>query len=377
MLVLGIESSCDETACAVVADGRRVLSNVVASQNDLHAEYGGVVPEIASRAHVERLTPVLRAALRDAGIRPGDIDAVAIGHRPGLIGSLLVGVAAGKALAWSLGIPLIGVDHVHAHLYAGLLDRPADPGLLRAVSGQPGDSTSDDPLPALGLVVSGGHTSIYAVGARPHRGHPEALPSILDVQRLGATIDDAIGEAFDKAASILGLGFPGGPAVDRLACEPGANDRAADLPISRLSPSSLDFSYSGLKTSLLYAARGGPAMLPKDRPVLSHERKRDLAASFQRAAVAAVTLKLGRALQHLQDRSIRPRALLAGGGVTANTAVRRELAAFASAHSLRLVLPPMHLCVDNAAMIAGLGHAMLAAGRRDTLDLAPVPTTAC
>jgi N6-L-threonylcarbamoyladenine synthase len=224
-------------------------------------------------------------------------------------------------------------------------------------------------LPALGLVVSGGHTSIYAIG--------ENQPNFLDIRRLGATIDDAVGEAYDKAAAILGLGFPGGPAVDRLAGEAGANDRAIDLPISRLSPTSLDFSFSGLKTALLYAAYGGPAVAEADRPALTPERRRDLAASFQRAAAAAITLKLTRALDHLRARGTHPRALIAGGGVTANSRLRRELTDLAARHSLALVIPPMHLCVDNAAMIAGLGDVMLAAGLRVELSLSPVPTTAC
>lgn len=382
MIVLGLESSCDETACAVVADGRRVLSSVVASQNELHEEYGGVVPEIASRAHVERLTPVLRLALDRAGVRLDQIEAIAVGHRPGLIGSLLVGVAAGKALAWSLGVPLVGVDHVHAHLYAGLLeldgavgDTPSGP---TAGAGGADDQveTFDDRtralLPALGLVVSGGHTSIYAIGARDG--------TFLDMQRLGATIDDAIGEAFDKAGAILGLGFPGGPEVDRLARQAGANDRAAELPISRLSPTSLDFSFSGLKTSLLYAARGGQGGTDQSghkASPLNDERRRDLAASFQRAAVAAVVLKLGRAFDALAERGVKARSLIGGGGVTANSRLRAELASLATRHNLRLVIPPMSLCVDNAAMIAGLGTLMLSAGVRDGLDLSPVPTTAC
>ncbi|MCB9841146.1 MAG: tRNA (adenosine(37)-N6)-threonylcarbamoyltransferase complex transferase subunit TsaD [Phycisphaeraceae bacterium] len=366
MIVLGIESSCDETACAVVRDGLVVLSNVVASQNDLHAEYGGVVPEIASRAHVEHLTPVVRAALREAGVTLAEIGAVAVGHRPGLIGCLLVGVAAAKALAWSLGVPLVGVDHVHAHLYAGLLTNRDGQG-----RDDREESHADSPvaLPALGLVVSGGHTSIYVVGGRDG--------SLLDIERLGATIDDAMGEAYDKAAAILGLGFPGGPRVDALACEAGADERAFDLPISRLGPGSLDFSYSGLKTALLYAAHGGPAVPEAERPVLTDQRRRDLAASFQRAAVAAITLKLGRAVEHLRERGVDVRTLLAGGGVTANSRLRTELATFAAGHGLGLVIPPMALCVDNAAMIAGLGSVMLDAGHRDGLDLAAVPTTAC
>jgi N6-L-threonylcarbamoyladenine synthase len=355
MLILGIETSCDETAAAVVKDGRVVLSSFVASQHDLHAEYGGVVPEIASRAHVEAILPAVRAAVREAGLTLADLDAIAVGHRPGLIGSLLVGVSAAKSLAWSLDIPLVGVDHVHAHLYSGLLalDQPAH-----------------DVFPALGLVVSGGHTSLYA------------LTSWTDLSRLGATIDDAMGEAYDKAAVILGLPHPGGPNLDRLARSPGANDRADDFPISRLSPTSLDFSFSGLKTAMLYAVRGIPSG-PRQHvqhptpPPLTDARRADLAASFQRAACAVSILKLTRAFDLLASRGQRPRTLLVGGGVSANSRLRIDLTAFAAARSLSLYLPKLDYCVDNAAMIAGLASPLLAAGRTSDLTLEPIPTTAC
>jgi len=352
VLVLGIESSCDETAAAVVEDGLRVRSNVIASQTDLHAEYAGVVPEIASRAHAERMLPVIRRALGDAGIGLGDVDAIAVGNRPGLIGALLVGVSAAKALAWSLGVPLIGVDHVHAHLYAGLLDAPAPA------------------WPALGLVVSGGHTSIYLVR------------DPLQPERLGATIDDAVGEAFDKAAAILGLGFPGGPALDRLASQPGADASTLDLPISRLSPDSLDFSFSGLKTALLYAVRGKPRPkaegggFERDAESLTDEQRRDYAASFQKAAVGAVTLKLERAIAHVRGRGLDCPTLLVGGGVSANSLLRSRLAQLGKQEGLDVRLPPMPLCVDNAAMIAGLGERLLCAGRSDDLEMKAVPTTA-
>lgn len=355
MLILGIETSCDETAAAVVENGHLVLSSFVASQHDLHAEYGGVVPEIASRAHVEAILPAVRAAVREAGITLADFDAIAVGHRPGLIGSLLVGVSAAKTLAWSLDIPLVGVDHVHAHLYSGLLDL---------------DQPAHDVFPALGLVVSGGHTSLYA------------LTSWTDLSRLGATIDDAMGEAYDKAAVILGLPHPGGPNLDRLARSPGANDRAEDFPISRLSPTSLDFSFSGLKTAMLYAVRGipnGPRQHIKHPtpPPLTDARRADLAASFQRAACAAATLKLNRAFDLLASRGQQPRTLLVGGGVSANSRLRADLAAFAAARELALHLPKLDYCVDNAAMIAGLAHPLLAKGRTADLTLEPIPTTAC
>ena len=343
-LVLGIETSCDETAAAVVATGRRVRPSVGASQHELHAEYAGVVPEIASRAHAERIVPVVRAALDEAGIAASDLTAIAVGHRPGLIGSLLVGVSAAKGLAWSLGLPLIGVDHVHAHLHAGCLDR-------------------DEPtLPALGLVVSGGHTAIYRV-------EDWSKPA-----RLGGTIDDAVGEAFDKAATILCLPHPGGPNLDRLAqsAEPG-EDRAVDLPISRLAKDSLDFSFSGLKTAVLYAVNGVPTRDgPKPTRTIDDAERRRVAASFQRAAIEAIILKLGRA--HAKHPELR--TLVAGGGVTANSLLRARLKAFARDRGLTLLLPELALCIDNAAMIAGLGLHMLEHGITSDLTLTPTPTTA-
>ncbi|MBX3379630.1 MAG: tRNA (adenosine(37)-N6)-threonylcarbamoyltransferase complex transferase subunit TsaD [Phycisphaeraceae bacterium] len=362
MNVLGIETSCDETAAAVVRDGVEVLSSIVSSQHDIHTKFGGVVPELASRAHCENMLPVVDGALRAASLTPDAIDAIAVGHRPGLIGSLLVGVAAAKALAWSLGKPLIGVDHVHAHLYAGLLS-----------DAKHAAASDADVFPAVGLVVSGGHTSIYG------------LSSWLDPKRLGATIDDALGEAYDKVATILGLPYPGGPNLDRLAQTPGADERVADLPISRLSPTSLDFSFSGLKTAMLYEVRGVPDHpahhRPESRyvppPPLTDERRRDLAATFQRAATKTITLKLERALSQMRDAGTKPVSLLTGGGVTANSRLRRELEGFAAASDLRLFLPELKYCVDNAAMIAGLAYHHYLAGRVSDLSLEPVPTTAC
>ncbi len=339
-LILGLETSCDETAAAVVRGPIRVLSNVIAAQHDLHRRYAGVVPEIASRAHLERLVPVVRESLRQAGVAARDLDAVAVGHRPGLIGSLLVGTSAAKALAWSLGKPLVGVDHIVAHLHAGALDREAI-GPARG---------------GIGLVVSGGHTSLFL------------LRGALDIELVGRTIDDAMGEAFDKAAVILGLGYPGGPEIDRLARS--GNDRALDLPVAMLGPGSLDFSFSGLKTAILYAARGSPrsegdgARYERRASELSDARRADLAASFERAAVNAVMLKLARALDRWALRELR-----VGGGVCANSRLRRELEALAAQRSLELFLPRMEFCVDNAAMIAGLAAIKLAAGRVDDWTL--------
>lgn len=346
MLILGLETSCDETAASVVQDGTRVLSNVIATQHDLHERYAGVVPEIASRAHLERLTPVVREAMRQANRMYGDLDAIAVGHRPGLIGSLLVGVSAAKALAWSLGRPVIGVDHVLAHLHAGLLD--AEPATY----------------PALGLVVSGGHTSLFLVR------------DALEVQLLGKTIDDAVGEAYDKAATILQLGYPGGPLLDHLAQR--GDDRAHDLPVTMLAPESLDFSFSGLKTALLYAVcgqptgRGAQAKLPRDGVRLDERQKANFAASFQRAAITTIMKKLGRAVDQHSDA----RTLLVGGGVSANSRLRTELAHFATKHDLDLRLPKMQYCLDNAAMIAGAAAIKFAAGQFDDWSLSASPQTA-
>ncbi|MBL8964975.1 MAG: tRNA (adenosine(37)-N6)-threonylcarbamoyltransferase complex transferase subunit TsaD, partial [Phycisphaerae bacterium] len=359
-------TSCDETAAAITDDGSVVHSSVVASQTDIHARYAGVVPELASRAHVERITPVIREALADARTPWNKIDAVAVGHRPGLIGSLLVGVSAAKALAWSLGVPLIGVDHVHAHLHAASLTQPGDPS--------PPPSHTDH-FPALGLVISGGHTSLYLVDS------PTAIT------RLGATIDDALGEAYDKAAAILGIPFPGGPNLDRLAASDDADDRAADLPVSRLGPDSLDFSFSGLKTSLLYAARGIPSS-PTQRlphpapPPLTPERVRDLAASFQRAAVRAVIFKIERALDaadagDLGHNARRLARLIVGGGVASNSRLRRELADLAARRTIALHIPQPRYCIDNAAMIAGLAFHLHADGVIADLSLQAHPSATC
>ncbi len=346
MLILGIESTCDETAASVVEDGVRVLSNIIASQDDLHREYGGVVPEIASRAHAERLVPVVERALAEAKCDTSDLSAIAVANRPGLIGSLLVGVAAAKALAWSLDLPLVGVDHVKAHLYAGALD--AEP----------------IQFPALGLVVSGGHTALYR------------CESALDVSLLGSTIDDAVGEAYDKVGAMLGLDYPGGPRVDRLAQT--GDERAHDFPVSRLSQGSLDFSFSGLKTAVLYAIRGVPERTP-DGPVfdrafedLDDAQRADIAASFQRAACRALVVKVQRAAQAAPTPY---RTLLVGGGVSANQRLRAELASLAADEDLQLRVPALRYCLDNAAMIAGLAFQRLARGERDALDLRATPTT--
>lgn len=370
-LVLGIETSCDETAASIVRNGREVLSNVIASQDDLHAEYRGVVPEIASRAHAERLLPIVRRAMTDAGVAPANLDAVAVGNRPGLIGCLLVGVAAAKALSWGLGVPVIGVDHVHAHLTAGLL------------RGRDAPSTDEASLyPALGLIVSGGHTSMYL------------CESTTRLRRLGGTIDDALGEAYDKVAAILGLPFPGGPRVDRLAAahphlarEPDASGGGASpvrvgFPIARIAPESLDFSFSGLKTAALYAFRGVPETErarakreARGEPAAERWRAEEVAASFQLAAIRTVELKLERAMDRFPAG--RCRSLLVGGGVSANSALRAMLRSLAERRGVALRLPEMAYCLDNAAMIAAMGHDVLRerAGRGDDWTMTATPTT--
>ncbi len=353
-LILGLETSCDETAAAVVEDGGRVRANVISAQHDLHERYRGVVPEIASRAHLERLTPVLRDALDRAGVGFEQLDAIAVGNRPGLIGSLIVGVSAAKALAWSLDRPLIGVDHVQAHLSAaGLAQPPADP--------------PRPAFPALGLVVSGGHTSLYDMDAP------------LEQTLLGRTIDDAVGEAYDKAAVILGLGYPGGPRLDRLAAQ--GDPRAHDLPRSTLGPDSLDFSFSGLKTALLYTVRGHPrgrgrdAVFERSADDLTDAQRADLAASFQAAAIDAVMIKLERARRRMVGNGRPPRSLIIGGGVSANSLLRRRAAEWGPPQGLDVFLPDMAYCMDNAAMIAGHAFHLLEAGRVDDLHLPAVASS--
>ena len=356
-LILGIETSCDETAASIVEwrDGApRVLSNVVSTQHEIHARYAGVVPELASRAHLERMVPVVREAMRSADLAGRPVSAVAVGNRPGLIGSLLVGNAAAKAYAWSLGIPVIGIDHIAAHLVAGLLDAPP----VR--------------WPALGLVASGGHTHLFRMN------DPRSMTL------LGRTIDDAIGEAFDKAATLLSLGYPGGPLLDERSSS--GDPTAMRFPTPRLtgrsvregsqsSERTLDFSFSGMKTALLYAVRGIPpvANRPAPRPPLplTEQRVSDLAASFQAAAVNQVMDVLNRAMERLEAQNDRPVTLLVGGGVTANRHLRAQLEMFGTQHGIDVRLPAQKYCVDNAAMIAALAHWRFAAREHDNLCLAP------
>ncbi|MFG0256348.1 MAG: tRNA (adenosine(37)-N6)-threonylcarbamoyltransferase complex transferase subunit TsaD [Phycisphaerales bacterium JB043] len=345
MLILAIETSCDETSSSIVRDGVEVLSNIIHSQDELHVEYGGVVPEIASRAHTERMIPVLEESLTRAGCAWSDIDAIAVANRPGLIGSLLVGVTSAKGLACALGLPLIGVDHIEAHLYAGCLE------------------STPPPFPALGLVVSGGHTSLFA------------CTNTTTMEQIGSTIDDAVGEAYDKAAVLLGLDYPGGPRLDAMARE--GDDSTHEFPVSMLDRGSLDFSFSGLKTSVLYTVRGTPervdgkTVFPRDGSELSEREKRDIAAGFQKAAVDALMSRMKRAIEQAEYKSI-----LVGGGVSANSLLRERLSEFAERHGLELRLPGLRYCLDNAAMIAGYAFHLFQAGRVDDLALSAMPTSA-
>lgn len=334
-LILGIETSCDETAAAVVRDGHVVLSNVVHSQIHLHARWRGVVPEVASRSHTERILPIVEQALGDAGVSPADLSAVAVTHRPGMIGCLLVGLAAAKALCWRFHKPLLAVDHVQAHVHTGFLAEP------------------DLPLPALALVASGGHTALYLVH---DRGRTE---------RLGTTRDDAAGEALDKGASLLGLPYPGGPSIQKTAV--GGDPRAVSLPRTLLGPDSLDFSFSGLKTALLYTLRPQGSDAPAEVP--TGTRLRDLACAYQEAVVDVLVTKLARAAARFPVRS-----LCIGGGVARNTRLRERLAAEAGLSHLQLVLPAPDLCADNGAMIASLGSHWFRQGQLAPLDLDAVAT---
>lgn len=331
--ILGIESTCDETSAAVVVDGRRVLSNVVSSQVALHARFRGVVPEIASRAHIENLLPVLRQAMDESGVQLDAVDAIAVSHRPGLIGSLLVGVTAAKALAWSLSKPLIGVDHVQAHLYSVCLEDAS-----RAAAASPR-------FPAVGLVCSGGHTALYRLGG------------FLDIELLGRTLDDAVGEAYDKVAALLGLGYPGGPIIDGLAAEGEA--RAVHFPRTMLGRQSLDFSFSGLKTAVLYHVKGYQGR-QRDVSHLSPQELRDVAASFQAAVMDVLMGKLRRAIKATGAASV-----IVGGGVSANRALREALGKL----SVPALLPPPAYCTDNAAMVAGLADLMYGQGLFSNLEL--------
>ena len=331
-VVLAIETSCDETAASVVMGGNDVLSSIVSSQIDIHARFGGVVPEVASRAHLESIVPVIDAAIAEAGILPSRIDAVAATAGPGLIGALLVGVSAAKSLALVWDKPFIGVNHLEAHLYAGLLD---DPTLE---------------LPLVVLLVSGGHTMIIHM-----KGHG-------DYTVLGRTIDDAAGEAYDKVARYLNLGYPGGPVIDRIASD--GNPHAVEFPRAMMHDG-LDVSFSGLKTSVINHVRRNPEM-----------SNVDIAASFQAAVVDVLCAKTIKAAQQVGAQGI-----VLGGGVSANTFLRSEMTRRGGEAGFKVALPSRAMCTDNAAMIAAAAwHRLKSDGPREldcgaypNLKLAEVP----
>ena len=343
MRVLGIESSCDETAAAVVTGEGDVLSDVVRSQVLSHAPYGGVVPEIAARDHARAIVPVVREALDRAGVALRDVDGIAVTSQPGLAGALLVGLSAAKGLAWAARKPLVGVDHLVGHLLAVFLRRPSP------------DGSAPPPAPAfpfVALLASGGHTALYRVQSQ----------ALADVTELGATRDDAAGEAFDKVAKLLGLGYPGGPVVDRLAAS-GDPARAPQLARPMARPDSLEFSFSGIKSSIArhVAAHG----VPRDQAA------NDLCAGFQSAVVQTLVDKTMRAA-----RRERIRRVVLAGGVAANRGLRAAMAEACKARGVELFVPPMASCTDNAAMIAYAGALRLAAGEVDGMQLSPSTRTA-
>jgi tRNA N6-adenosine threonylcarbamoyltransferase len=353
-LVLGIESSCDETAAAIVAGGRRILSSVVASQTEIHRKYGGVVPELASREHLRRIVPVVREALEQAHVSMSDLGAVAVTHGPGLVGALLVGVTYGKVLASALGKPLIGVNHLEGHVHAVFLEAHT--------------SARTPILPAVCLIVSGGHTILYHVKREGTNGAEQ-----FSYARIGGTRDDAAGEAYDKVARMLALGYPGGPIIDRLAAH--GNAQAVRFNEPKMSGNVFDFSFSGIKTAVLYHLRRHPQLEPEIEArrdalargegsadalhALSSAATLDLIASFQRAVVDNL---VSRTFAAAEKHGVR--TVLVSGGVAANSELRRTFEAEGKGLELEVYFPSRALSTDNAAMIAAAGYARFMAGER-------------
>ena len=344
-LILAIESSCDETGIALVEDGRRIHANIVASQVALHAETGGIVPEVAARAHLRWILPVLDEALAAAGVTVADVDAVAVTYGPGLAGSLLVGINVAKTLAWVHDRPLVGVNHLEGHVYAAWL---LDPGQVEGPA---------PAFPLVALVVSGGHT--FIVEMRDH----------LAYRLLGETVDDAAGEAFDKVGRLLGLGYPGGPEIQRVAATARHHDTA--FPRAWLGDS-LDFSFSGLKTAarrVVDAARADEGLTGDPETPLPDGRIAELAWGFQESVVDVLVTKTIRAA-----RAVGARSIVLGGGVAANAVLRSRLLGEADALGISVVIPRPGLCTDNGAMIGAAGARRFAAGERAGLDLDARPS---
>ncbi|MFN3533159.1 MAG: tRNA (adenosine(37)-N6)-threonylcarbamoyltransferase complex transferase subunit TsaD [Candidatus Brocadia sp.] len=335
MLVLGIETSCDETSASVVKDGREILSNVILSQDALHRNFGGVVPEIASRAHLESIIGVINNAIIDAKIQLTEIDAIAVVNTPGLIGALLIGVTTAKTLCMVLNKPLIAIDHLHAHIYANNLEY------------------ADIQYPAISLVVSGGHTILFLT-----ESETKHVP-------LGWTIDDAAGEAFDKVSKILGLGYPGGPIIDKLARR--GNQHAVAFPRVYLEKGSLDFSFSGIKTAVLYHCRR-QNLKNTDTKAPSEQKIADIAASFQEAVVDILVDKAVLAAKMYDVKGI-----LTGGGVAANSRLRQRLKDKSKELSIPVYCPSVRLCTDNAAIVAGLAYKKYLEGDIAGLDIEAIP----
>ena len=319
MIILGIETSCDETSASVVEDGIKVHSNIVASQQELHTRFGGVVPEIACRAHTDTIITVIDKAVTEANIKFNDIDAISVANTPGLIGALLIGLTTAKTLSWILGIPLITINHLHAHIYASKIEH------------------EDIDYPAISLVVSGGHTSLFLTQSETRH------------TQVGGTIDDAAGEAFDKVGKILGLGYPAGPEIDTISQK--GNGKAILFPRSYLKKDSLDFSFSGVKTAVLYHCLGQDSKNTGEMPELKDREIADLAASFQEAVVDVLVNKTIFAATKFSARSI-----ILGGGVACNSRLRQRLADAAKQRDIPLYYPSKKLCMDNAAMVAGLAY---------------------
>ena len=357
--ILTLETTCDETAAAVVSVRLEVLGAMVASQDEFHRQFGGVVPEIASRAHLERILPIIDATLKQAGISLDELDAVSVANRPGLAGALLVGVATAKAICLAINKPLIAVNHLQGHIYACRVALAGARGEGRGARDDgrgkvPEDNDSCDIFPCIGLIVSGGHTSLYRC-AGP-----------IDFELLGSTIDDAAGEAFDKVASMLGLEYPGGPAIQRAAAE--GNPRAYRFPRALLGdPERLDFSFSGLKTAVRYKI-AGPGRADFSQIRLSQQEIANIAASFQEAVVDVLR---GKALQAMNKTGMS--TLCIGGGVAANARFREKMAQAAEKHGFRLHIAPLNLCTDNAVMGA-IAIERYRAGLFEPLDLDAFPT---